>query len=499
MQPEFVIHVWITTGLSGIRKPMRHTFLSLIVAFLAATACFFLLPALCLAFISFEGDSGTWALVFLGVPLFGLLLCIAITVGFVTFSVSKANLPDLGWRSAQTVCILLTFAATVTVVALITWPFFITIEPPEAGPQQTGLPTLHLAQTLKAVGNRSGTGHLVWSADGERIAAYGETGIASWSPDDKYHRVFGIHQYSFHSWKVLHYLSGHRLLITSPFTEINVADERKKLDNIAFSVVDAETGKVVQNIPGPHPGGPGQDNEVNDLAVTPDERFVASICGSAVRQINVYSTSDWKQVATIDFRAGERGSARDPRVLTFSPDGKTLAVIGYTDVKFFNTETWAISGSLLPYPDHPSQILGALAFSPDGTMIAVSTDGGGSWWTPQSGLISIPGSGKLNVHPPADPLRVYRVSDGKRVAALGSFPGGIYRDELLWSPSGEYIAFKDGRGDIRFWNPFQPNLSIKVARGAERFDNLLFSKDGSQLAANFSDGLKVFNVVPQAK
>lgn len=128
-----------------------------------------------------------------------------------------------------------------------------------------------------------------------------------------------------------------------------------------------------------------------------------------------------------------------------------------------------------------------------------STSSGGSWWIPQNGLIRIPGSGTLKVEFPADPLRVYRVSDGKLVAALGSFPGGIYHNELVWSPSGEYIAFQDGRGDIRFWNPLRPDLSVKVARGAEPYSVLLFSKDGSQLAANFADGLKVFDVVPPAK
>jgi WD40 repeat protein len=485
---------------------MRRNVLSLIVAFIAAIACFVLVPIIGLVLLRivlpglFEDDTLNWVLVFAGSALFSLLLTMTIITGFVAFFLSKAKLPDRGWRSTQTLVILLTFAATVAAAALITWPFFITMEPPEAGPQQAGLPTFHLARTLKATGNRSGTRQLAWSADGERIAAYGGTGIASWSPDDKYHKVFRIYQ-NFPTWDVLHYLSGHRLLITSPFAQLSSADKRSKLDDIAFSVVDAETGEVLQNIPGPHPGGRGPDNEAKVLAVTPDERFVASICGSAVPQINVYSTDDWKLVATIDLPTDERRSGRDdPRALAFSPDGKTLAVIGFTGrIKFFKSDSWAFSGALATYAEPNAPLLGALAFSPDGTMIAVSADSGGSWWTPQAGLISIPGSGTLRVYSPADPLRVYRISDGELVAALGSFPGGIYHDELLWSPSGGYIAFQDGHRDIRFWNPFQPNLSVKVARGAEVYSNLVFSKDGLQLAANFSDGLKVFDVVPPAK
>jgi|SRR5580658_7550777 hypothetical protein len=42
----------------------------------------------------------------------------------------------------------------------------------------------------------------------------------------------------------------------------------------------------------------------------------------------------------------------------------------------------------------------------------------------------------------------------------------------------------------------RPGLSVNVARKRETYSNLLFSNDGSQLAANFSDGLRVFDVVP---
>jgi WD40 repeat protein len=471
---------------------MRHTFLSLIVALVAAIACFVLLPVI-VTWFGFEVDTFTW--IFIEPLLFVLLLAITITVGFVAFLVSKAKLPDRGWRSAQTFVILLTFAATVAAAALITWPFFITIEPPELGPQQAGLPNLHLAQTLKAEGNRSGTWELAWSTDGERLASYGETGISAWSPDGKYQTTFRIYQNSV-TWDVLHYLSGHRLLITSPFSEANSAEERDSLNNIAFSVVDAETGKVVQNIPGPHLGGGVPKNGAIDLAVSPDERLVAVICSHIEPQINVYSTDNWQKVMTIDFRAGETGNARDPRVLAFSPDGATLAVIGFSNrIKFFKTESWAPSGSLLTYPD-PSPLLGTLAFSPDGTMIAVGSSTGGSRWIYPNSLIRLPGSGSRKVEFPADPLRVYRVSDGKLIASLGSFPGGLSRHGLVWSPNGEYLAFQDGRGDIRFWNPFRTGLSVNVARQSKTYSNLLFSKGGSQLAANFSDGLKVFDVVP---
>jgi WD40 repeat protein len=512
LQPEFAMRIRIASAHQGFGKPMRNTVLSLIVAFIAAIACFVLVPIIGLELLRIAlprlivDDTLGWMLIFAGPSLFGLLLTITITIGFVAFFVSKAMLPDRGWRSPQTLVILLTFAVTVVAAALITWPFFITIEQPEAGPQQNGLPSLRLARTLKAAGDRSGTVDLAWSTDGERLASYGygETGIATWSPDGKYEKVSHIYRDSLGE-HLLHYLSGHRLLITSPFAEANSAEERRKLADIAFSVVDAEVGRVVRNIPGPHPGGRPPENTAIDLALSPDERFAAVISSHQKTTVNIYSTDDWKQVATIDLNTGEKDENLDPQGFEFSPDGKTLAILHGLKgkIKFYKVESWAISGSIVTYSDPFSPMhavtLSALSYSPDGAMIAVGASSGGSWWPPQNGLIRIPGSGMMKVEFPADPLRVYRVSDGKLIASLGSFPGGIPRHGLVWSPNGEYLAFQDARGDIRFWNPFRPGLSVNVARKSKKYSNLLFSSDGSQLAANFSDGLKVFDVVPPAK
>jgi hypothetical protein len=151
---------------------MRHTILCLMVAFLAA----FLTPIICLLLLFifmpkiFDGDALGWLWAFGVVPAFlGLLLTITIIVAFVAFLVAKAKLPDRGWRSLQTFNILLAFTATVTAAGAVAWPYFET--PPEIGPQQTGLPTLHLARTLKEPGS-GGPRLLAWRADGERLAAY---------------------------------------------------------------------------------------------------------------------------------------------------------------------------------------------------------------------------------------------------------------------------------------------------------------------------------------
>jgi hypothetical protein len=126
-------------------------------------------------------------------------------------------------------------------------------------------------------------------------------------------------------------------------------------------------------------------------------------------------------------------------------------------------------------------------------MIAIGSMSGGSWWKYPPG-IRLLGSGAFKEEFPADPLRIFRVSDRKPVASLGSFPGGLFQSGLPWSPNGEYVAFYDALGAIRFWNPLQSGLSAVVARRGSRHADLLFSTDGSRLAANFPDGVRIFDV-----
>jgi WD40 repeat protein len=464
----------------------------LLIAFLAVIALIVLVPLLLDMLVPrlFIDDMLSWAWFLFWPVLLTVLLNISVVVGLVAFAVAKARLPDRPWRSAQTLAIVLPFTAIVLATPTVGWRLHTMDDAPEIGPRQRGLPSLHLARTS------GGSGRFSWSADGEWLATYGAAGIIMSTPDGKYKKEFPLHTGVLGHY-VLGFLSGHRLLITSPARQDNNSETTGNLNPIAFSVIDAESGKILHNISGPHPDGLARDNTATDLAVSPDERFVAAICGHPRPQIEIYSTIDWKPIGTLNLRTSERDDT--PRRLAFSPDGKMLAVIELFSgrIKFFQVGSWILSGSLVAYPDEVrpthSALLEALAFSPDSAMIAVGSYQGGSRWTHPNGIF---GSGEFRHEFPADPLRVYRVANGSGVATLGSFPGGLHRSALVWSPNGEYLAFQDQAGDIRFWNPLQSDLSVAVARKGAIYGTLLFSRDGSQFAANFPDGVKVFDVVP---
>ncbi len=495
--------------------------------FLAAVACFVLLPFVgqlyLRVFPSIAHNEGLAVFAFFWIPvLVALQITFSFTAGVITFFVAKVRLPDRGWSGeafAITSAVVAILGAIANDVRLSHW------EPPEPGPQQTGLPSLALARTLTLNGKAASTWHLAWSTDGERLAGYVGSRTIIWSSDGK---SVSEAPHSEFSSDVLHFAAGHALLITGPTPETG-GEEPRRMRDIAFSIIDTETGKMVRDIPGPHPGTRGSENKARLLAVSPDERWIAVVCDTFDRQINIFSTSDWKQVATIDIGADKRQGPR-PSGLAFSPDGKTLAVLEDSQgrIKLYEVGSWSSTGSFVTFPDTP--FVESFAFSPDGTMIAVASFRGGSWWVDENNSRTRPGWGTFKPQSPADPLRIFRVTDGKLVASLGSFPGGLPRDGLIWSPAGDYIVFLDALGALRVWSPFRLGLSVPVVRPAESPShasasslvaliefalwrpiwsrppapvagthpyghNLAFSKDGSQLATNFPDGVKVFEVV----
>ena len=371
------------------------------------------------------------------------------------------------------------------------------------------LPELRYVGTLQAPNEKygmfqSGTARLTWSPDGKRLAAYVHNGlgIITWSPDGKDQREFprytnfGLDAY------LLGFVAGHSQIIVSPAAGVKDPDEEEKVQQNTFSVMDAGTGEVLRGVPGPNPGKTFRENIAQRLSISPDQRLVAVIYHRyAGRSIGIYSTQNWERIAAIDLGSNNK-RAPDPQAITFSPDGKKLAVAhgDNSRVDILEVDTWKLLRSIETFPETPPPMhvlsLGALAFNPDGSMIAVASRSGGLYRKYSDGTPAPIGKGELVVEFPRDPLRVFLVDDGSLVASAGGFPGGLPDEKkLAWLPTGEFIAFLDTERQLRLWSPKHPGPPTTALKLEHSAGGIVASPDGTQLAINFADGVKIFNVV----
>jgi hypothetical protein len=405
-------------------------------------------------------------------------------------------------------------AVIVLMAASMAWgtPHAEDISPPIAASAQQTLPAFRYVRTLPAPNEisvygmfQSGTSRLTWSPDGERLAAYIRNGLSiiTWSPDGKYqfefprYTRFGLDAF------LLGFLSGHSQIISSPAAESKDLEEEEKVEQNAFSVMDAATGKLIQGVPGPNPGKTFRENIAKHQAISPDQQLVAVIYHPyAGGSIGVYSTRDWQRIAAIDI-GEQKGSVA--RALAFSPDGRKLAIArGFSKrVDLFEVGSWKLLRSIEPFPEKPPPMhvlsLGVIAFSPDGTMIAVGSASGGSYWKYPNGNLAPIGVGLLVQEFPPDPLRVFRVDDGSLVASAAGFPGGITDEgKFAWSPTGKFIAFLDTDRQLRLWSPAYPAPPTAALKLERSTGGLVFSPNGEQLAINFANGVKIFDVIAAA-
>jgi WD40 repeat protein len=376
-----------------------------------------------------------------------------------------------------------------------------------AASAQQPLPELRYVRTLPAPNEiysfgmfQSGTSGLTWSPDGERLAAYIRSGLAimAWSPDGKYQYEFPRHGFGPTAY-ALGFLSGHSQIITSPAAQSNTPDEQQAAEQNAFSVIDPATGKVLQGVPGPNPGKTFRENEAHHLAISPDRQLAAVIYHPyAGRSIGVYSTRDWLRVAVIDLD-DDRGMGA--QALAFSPDSTKLAIAhgrkGRVDI--LGVGSWTLLRTIEAFPEQPpamqSVFLRALAFSPDASMIAVGSGSGGVYWQYRDGSPAPEGEGNPIRQFPYDPLRVFRVDDGSFVASAAEFAASFDDNRLAWSPASGFLAFVDSYRQLRLWSPAHPGPPTIAVKPERNMGGLAFSPDGGQLAVNFLNGVKIFDVI----
>ncbi len=353
----------------------------------------------------------------------------------------------------------------------------------------------------------SGTWLLTWSPDGERLAAYVRNGaaIVVFSSDGKIrYEIPRQNMAPLNTADILGFLSGHSQLLTGPAASNSDPDNLHAVEDVAFSILNADDGDVIQNVIGWKPGRSHPENIAFKAAISPDQRFVAIVYNilheSADRRIGIYATDSWQRVAALSI--GENKDSPRADTISFSRDGKMLAV-AYSDrsgrnssVDVFEANTWRLVQSITTFPEVTDQVLktAAVRFNYDGSMIAVILRGAGglSRYSGQIAEKDTPASWPKIV---SQALRVFKISDGSRVATAGNFPSGSPAHKIDWSPISDVIAFLDMDGFLYFWRPTSGDPPHEECRMVRSTTAISFSPDGKTLSQGFADGINLYEIL----
>ncbi|MFI5174773.1 MAG: WD40 repeat domain-containing protein [Terriglobia bacterium] len=192
---------------------------------------------------------------------------------------------------------------------------------------------------------------------------------------------------------------------------------------------------------------------VRDMAFSRDGRLFAVLTQAA--QIRVYSTSDWKEVGSIE-------NARATNGLALSPDGARVAAGSISEAKIWEVQTGKPIQSIgTKGGNRPSlfmdsyerlaqlwKVVWKVEFSADGRRLATATDGY---------------------------IQVWDAETGSKVAVVrsGGRPG-----TLIFSGDGKRIAWATWNGELRIWELDTKRL-VKV-KIPTLFGEIAMSRDFSR-------------------
>ncbi|MEV4372782.1 WD40 repeat domain-containing protein [Nonomuraea sp. NPDC049637] len=172
--------------------------------------------------------------------------------------------------------------------------------------------------------------------------------------------------------------------------------------------------------------------------------------------------------------AGPRLLSRVPTdalVLTFSPDGGTLAVGDYKTVKLMDVEDPARPVTLSASEGHHDVVV-HLAYSANGRLLASARDG----------------------------VILWDVSRPRRPVRLATIARPLYLDALAMSPKGDRLVAAENNGNLIAWDlrdPRHPRVTARWTGHHASVYSLAYSPDGTTLASAGQDHAAVlWDVTP---
>ena len=199
--------------------------------------------------------------------------------------------------------------------------------------------------------------------------------------------------------------------------------------------------------------------------------------------------------------------------LVLSPDGKTLAVAG-SGVQLWQTATGQRIGSTLPAAGNGRYR--AVAFSPDGTMLAtLGADGTARIWnvttqqqagapmtvdrpgTPGGAVAFSPNGRTLVTVGAGGQTQLWSVATHQRIGK--PMAAGPATTVLAFSPAGTTLATAASDGSVRLWNvTTQQEIGAPMTADAQPVYAAAFNPGGSMLATASGDGsVRLWDVATQ--
>jgi WD40 repeat protein len=190
----------------------------------------------------------------------------------------------------------------------------------------------------------------------------------------------------------------------------------------ALVLYEVQTGEERFNVP----------DIYRRFAFSPNGEYIAAPLGFSGKDVRVWEVKTGREVKTIT------ASRFTIYAVAYSPDGKTLAAVGYDkDVRLWDTATWTQKTLLSTTHGH----FDTLTFSPDGNLLALSGSDN---------------DGRINV---------WDVTEQKELYTAQDHAGGT--DKVTFHPSGKLFVSVGRDSLIRFWSAKDGGLLATLVE----FDN----------------------------